>query len=192
METDLFPDRDGRRLQAIYDYEDGERALVRQVLRYAPKTFKQRRPDGAGGWIWSIAGIPDTLYQQPRLKHHARIFVVEGEKDADRLWSLDLPATTNAGGAGKWREAHRQQLVTAGVKSITILPDHDEAGWRHANAVADSCHQAGLAVTVLELPGCPRRGTCPTGSAPDMIVLSCWHWPKQPLRGSQRSRRGAP
>src|SRR5215475_2908138 len=30
------------------------------------------------------------------------VFVVEGEKDADRLASLGLVATCNAGGAGKW------------------------------------------------------------------------------------------
>src|SRR5262245_11702177 len=35
--TDLFPDREGRRIVAIYDYEDSDWTLVRQVIRYAPK-----------------------------------------------------------------------------------------------------------------------------------------------------------
>jgi len=86
------------------------------------------------------------------------VFIVEGEKDADRLWGLELPATTNAGGAGKWRDAHTAQLVEAGVKAVVILPDYDEPGRRHVETVARSCHAAGLRVRVLALPGLPEKG----------------------------------
>jgi putative DNA primase/helicase len=156
---DLFPDGQGRRIAAIYDYEDTEWQLVRQVIRYEPKTFRQRRPDGEGGWSWNLQGVPDTVYQQPSLREGPRCFIVEGEKDAHRfLVKLELSATTNAGGAGKWRDAHTNQLVQEGVKEVIILPDNDEPGRRHAESVARSCSQAGLTVKIVELPGLPEKG----------------------------------
>ena len=39
---------------ATYDYRDGDDTLLYQVLRLEPKDFRQRRPDGNGGWIWKL------------------------------------------------------------------------------------------------------------------------------------------
>ena len=48
------------------------------------------------------------LYRLNALTGYETAVVVEGEKDADRLWSLGLPATCNAGGAGSVAiDAHR-------------------------------------------------------------------------------------
>src|SRR5262245_52453244 len=33
-----------------YQYRDENGALLFEVVRYVPKAFRQRRPDGAGGW----------------------------------------------------------------------------------------------------------------------------------------------
>jgi putative DNA primase/helicase len=85
-------------------------------------------------------------------------YIVEGEKDVLALRRIELPATTNAGGAGKWREDYTEQLRAAGVRSAVILPDHDEPGRAHALAVARSCHAAGLMVKVVELPGLAPKG----------------------------------
>ena len=38
-------------IAATYDYRDANGALVFQVVRKMPKDFRQRRPDGHGGWI---------------------------------------------------------------------------------------------------------------------------------------------
>ena len=35
-----------------YDYEDESGTCVSQAVRFEPKDFRQRRPDGNGGWIW--------------------------------------------------------------------------------------------------------------------------------------------
>ena len=40
------------KIVAVYDYRDADGTLLYQVVRYEPKTFRQRRPDGNGGWIW--------------------------------------------------------------------------------------------------------------------------------------------
>ena len=41
-----------RSIVATYDYTDERGRLLYQVVRYEPKGFAQRRPDGRGGWIW--------------------------------------------------------------------------------------------------------------------------------------------
>ena len=86
------------------------------------------------------------------------IAICEGEKDADRLWSLDLPATTNMGGAGNWKSEYAEQLKQKGVERVSIFVDNDEAGRKHADAVARSCHEVGIEVRVVELPGLPPKG----------------------------------
>ena len=83
---------------------------------------------------------------------------MEGEKDADRLADLKFPATTNAGGAGKWRDTYTQQLKGAGIEQVVILPDADAAGRSHAEDVARSCHALGLQVKIVQLPDVPEKG----------------------------------
>src|SRR5262245_44760118 len=40
---------------ATYPYRDARGHLLYEVVRRPPKRFSQRRPDGAGGWIWNLA-----------------------------------------------------------------------------------------------------------------------------------------
>ncbi len=140
-----------------YDYTDETGTVRYQTVRFEPKTFRQRRPT-AGGWTWTLNGAEPLVYRRHRLAGHERIFVCEGEKDCDRLWSLGLPATCNHGGAGKWKPTHAEQLRAAGVRSVDVLPDNDEAGQRHAGQVATACLEAGLDVRVLKLPDLPLKG----------------------------------
>ena len=86
---------------ATYDYTDEHGELMYQVLRYDPKAFWQRRPDGNGGWIWSV-GERRVPYRWQDLKKFpdATVFVCEGEKDANRLTNLGHTATTAASGIG--------------------------------------------------------------------------------------------
>jgi hypothetical protein len=143
------------RIVAEYDYIDEQGARLYQAVRFLPKGFRQRRPDGRGGWIWNLDEVRLVLYRLHELGGHARLFVVEGEKDADRLWSLGLPATCNSMGAGKWRDEYVAQLRAAGVTEVVIIPDNDRPGVQHAEAVAQRCHAAGLVVRLVSLPGLP-------------------------------------
>ena len=161
--ADLFPqatEPTKKRISATYDYHDEGGAVLYQVVRYdqPEKDFQQRRPDGAGGWRWDVKGVRRVLCHLPELKGQRTVYVTEGERDADTLRALGIPATTNSGGAGKWRNEYTRQLVDAGVEKVVILPDNDEAGRLHAHAVARSCTAAGLAVKLVELPGLPAKG----------------------------------
>jgi hypothetical protein len=43
--------------------------LLYQVVRFAPKDFRQRRPDGPGGWTWNLKGVRRVLYRLFELLH---------------------------------------------------------------------------------------------------------------------------
>lgn len=141
-----------------YDYHDEHGTRLYQVCRYEPKGFSQRRPDGKGGWIKNMQGVRLVLYRLPQLKTRKAVVIVAGEKDADALWALTVPATTNSGGENHWTAAHTTQLVEAGVERVFIIPDNDDAGREHGHIVAQSCQAAGLAVHLLDLPGLPPKG----------------------------------
>jgi hypothetical protein len=155
---DLFSAQESHAPDAVFDYRDESGGLLFQVCRFPGKQFRQRRPDGGGGWLWSLGDVRRVLYRLPDLKGHPAVFICEGEKDTDRLAALGLPATTNPHGAGKWRPDFAAQLAAAGVQRVAILPDHDPPGEAHARAVARSCHEAGLAVKIVALPGLPPKG----------------------------------
>ena len=47
-------DAQDRKLVKTYDYRDEEGRLLFQALRFRPKGFALRRPDGKGDWIWNV------------------------------------------------------------------------------------------------------------------------------------------
>jgi putative DNA primase/helicase len=153
---DLYPPKQNLPpgIAKTYDYTDVAGKLLYQVCRKHDKTFLQRRPDGSGGWIWKTGkAVKRVPYRLHELAGHKTVYVVEGEKDADRLWSIGLPATTNAGGAGKWGASESKALRDVGVTRVVIIPDNDEPGVIHANEVAQKCKKVGLAQSIVMLPG---------------------------------------
>lgn len=133
-----------------YDYTDEQGALLYQVVRYLPKNFRQRRPDGKGGWVWNLAGVRRVLYCLPAIAAADTVLVCEGEKDCQAAYTLGSISTTNAAGAGKWRDEYSEALSG---KHVAILADADEAGRKHAEQVARSLYLRAKSVKVLELPG---------------------------------------
>jgi len=101
-----YESKPGSKIVAQYDYTDEAGELLYQVVRYDPKDFRQRKPDGAGGWVWNLKGIKPVLYRLPEVLKAVRegrtVYICEGEKDVDALRALGLTATTNSGGAEKW------------------------------------------------------------------------------------------
>jgi hypothetical protein len=93
------------------------------------------------------------------------VWVCEGEKASDALNSafesagLFGPhvATTNAQGAGKWRDEFCEPLDG---KAVIVLPDNDAPGAKHGAAVCTSIQARGKAKSLkrLDLPGLPPKG----------------------------------
>src|SRR5262245_7614598 len=160
-ERALFPDptpAPTRAIVATYDYTDAAGHLLYQVVRFAPKDFRARRPDGHGGWIWNLEGVTRVCYRLHDLQGRQAILVVEGEEDVNAAWALGIPATTNPGGAGKWNAAYSAQLVQAGVQRVAVTPDNDVPGRKHGHEVAASVTLAGMQARVLVLPDLPPKG----------------------------------
>lgn len=145
------------RIVETYPYTDEAGKLLFEVCRYQPKNFRQRRPDGKGGWTWSVKGVRQVPYRLPELSQRpdCTVFVVEGEKDVDALRALRFVATCNAGGAGKWTGDHSQFLAG---RDVIVMPDADEPGRRHGEQVARSLQGVARSVRIVELPDLPDKG----------------------------------
>jgi putative DNA primase/helicase len=179
----------------ISDYHDATGKVLFQAERReygnGTKDFLLRRPDGRGGWVYSISAghfepfgnrwekvkkcdepsitavyfdaVETVLYQLPKVLKAQIIFVVEGEKCADRLNAElskagllgEYVATTNPLGAGKWRDSYSK--VLAG-KQIIFVPDNDEPGEKHQAKACPSIAQHAATLKVLRLPGLPKKG----------------------------------
>jgi hypothetical protein len=162
-----------RGFAATYDYCDAGGILRFQKVRNPPGSnvpFWMRRPDGNGGWIKDTKGVDtNLLYRLPEVSEAIAlghtILVVEGEKDADNLWRINIPATCNAHGASKpdqkpkWRIEHSEQLRGA---DIIVMPDHDPQGYAHAEATCSLSTGITKRVRRLDLakhwPECPEGG----------------------------------
>jgi putative DNA primase/helicase len=147
-----------RKIVETYPYRSAEGNSVYQGVRFDPKGFAQRRPDGRGGYIWNLDGVERVLYRLPELlaaNLDETVYVPEGEKDVDLLAKQDLVATTNPQGAGKWRDEY-----TAALKGrhVAILQDNDEEGRKHAEKVARALYGGVASVKVVVLPGLPEKG----------------------------------
>lgn len=166
---EMFPDHGEKksttprgRIVTTYDYQDADGNLVFQVCRMEPKDFRQRKPDGRGGWTWKTKGVNKVLYRLPELKTADAdefVFVAEGEKDVDNLWQIGCVATTNAGGAditgSKWLKKYNGALVG---RHVVLLPDNDDVGRGHAATVASQLKETAASVRILELPGLASKG----------------------------------
>jgi DNA primase len=144
---------------AEYCNPDGAFVITKDGKR--KKTFHQRRPDPErqGKWIWNVDGVPIVPYRLPELPEAIGngyfVVIAEGEGKVELLRSWGIPATCNAGGAGKWKPEHSAFLRGA---DVVILPDADEAGRKHRDVVGASLQGIAASIRVLELPGLGPKG----------------------------------
>jgi hypothetical protein len=149
--------------EATYEYPDeGGKPLYRVVRKYdvarCRKTYHQCKPDGCGGWIWNVKGVRRVLYRLPDLIARAdeTVFVVEGEKCADRLHREGRLATTAPGGAeAAWLPDFSTTLKD---RVVVVLPDNDKLGHAHGEKVARALNGVAASVRVVALPDLPDKG----------------------------------
>lgn len=153
----IEPPAAGHESVPTYDYRDEAGDLLFQVVRFGGKKFRQRRPDGNGGWVWRLDDVRRVLYRLPDLlaRPDEPVFIVEGEKDVERLHAAGRLATTNPGGAGKWRTEYAASLKD---RDVIILPDNDTPGCLHARDVARSLCETAASVRIVELSDLSNKG----------------------------------
>ena len=158
----------------LYHAEDGTLVFATERIEYwnpagtsvlkdgkPKKSFRQKRPDPdrPGEWINNVDGVRVIPYRLPQvieaIANGHPIVVVEGEAKVDLLAEWNVATTCNAGGAGKWKSEHSAFLKGA---DCIVIPDNDEAGYRHLEQVGASLHGVAARVRVLMLPGLPPKG----------------------------------
>jgi putative DNA primase/helicase len=177
-QADLFPPKQPKTqtqgkpsysIDKVYDYKDESGTLLFQAVRKRltdpakfpnepRKQFRQRAPDGKGNWVWSLQGVRRILYRLPELlaaNPGAIVWIVEGEKDVDRLRSLGLTATCNPMGAGKWLDEFSDFLVG---HDCVIIEDNDDPGRAHAESVCQSLFGKAQKIRKLSFPNLPEHG----------------------------------
>jgi hypothetical protein len=154
----------GYHIKAVYLYIDASGVLTSEKVRFEHpnpqqnqdrKTFRWRHKVDSGELVLGKrpgAAIPP--YGLPRLLEHADqpVFVVEGEKDADRLNNLCLVAISVEAG----HEAAAAQHLASRV--VFIVPDNDVAGRKRADAVLKAIEGRAASARIVELPNLPDKG----------------------------------
>jgi putative DNA primase/helicase len=127
------------RFEGVARREDGTTERVKRFVQ---------RPPGRRAGPGCMNGVRRTLYNLPdvlrAVQDGERIYIVEGEKDADVL-NVSLReeigagvATTSPGGAGAWYQSideYRQALRGA---HIVLAGDNDDSGIRYMLDIRDS------------------------------------------------------
>ena len=143
---------------ATYTYTDEHGAPLFYVERRAPKDFRQYQMAG-GKRVNSITkpAVRRVPYRLPELLAEAArggtAWLVEGEKDADRLRAEGFTVTTTPMGAGSWQPEYARYFTGLAALAVIADKDADGTGYRHAIAAAADIRAAGVQVEVLEAAG---------------------------------------
>jgi hypothetical protein len=151
-----------------------------RVVRRPGKQFHQERFEN-GKWIKGLSDKPRVLYNLSEILEAAgrggTIWLTEGEKDADALIAQGIPATTNPGGAGKWRDEYVDPL--RGARRVIVVWDNDEMdpkterypGQEHALQIEQSLNAAGISTRfVRALEGNDLSDHLAAGHSLDKLV----------------------
>lgn len=119
-----------RRIVATYNYRNETGELLFQVVRYEPKDFRQRRPNGNSGWDWSTKGVRQVPYRLPELLERPEgcpVYISEGEKDTDRLarpsdWLRPATPAAPAKARTARESGHPSSTPTSGAPPSTSSP----------------------------------------------------------------------
>ncbi|TKD52059.1 AAA family ATPase [Sphingomonas baiyangensis] len=155
-----------------YPYHDaGGRVLYAKTRLDRPKQkYGYEHPDGAGGWKPGRGDAEPVPYRLPDLiaaPKDAIIYMAEGEKQADKLASWGLVATSSK----DWKGFEFARYVTG--RTAVILPDNDPEGTRIAVAAKEAVERADGTALIVDLPGLPAKGDIMdwNGSADDLAAL---------------------
>ena len=139
--------------ESVYRYRGVDGSVLYEVVRYSKngeKSFYQRKPNGEKG----IKGIPQVPYGLPGLvtafEQGNPVCIVEGEKDAMAIYkTFRMAATTNSGGAGKWKPAHTEYFPEGAT--VYLCGDADIPGVAHMQEVGKALTAKGCSVLNIDL-----------------------------------------
>ncbi|MBQ8301418.1 MAG: DNA primase, partial [Clostridia bacterium] len=118
-----------KHIEAVYPYYDENGKYQYSKIRFEGKEIRYAVIDEkSDSYTMGKGGGKDTLYRLSQLIQAIGkgypVYIVEGEKDADRLSKLGYTATT-AGSANDWKPEYSRFFKGA---KVYILPDNDKPG----------------------------------------------------------------
>ena len=145
----------------IYTDGAGEQLPYRKRRKSPSEQGPKVRFEHFDGTEWKdgLNGIEQVIYCWPELinavRAGKRIYFTEGEKDADKLRTLGLEATTS-GGTSSLEIVRRFAYLFEGA-TVVVIPDNDDGGRKFANDVARILSTV-ADVFLLTLPDVPEKG----------------------------------
>lgn len=146
----LWPEvapREKKKVLTRYDYGDYTKT------RFEGKTFgfSHRK---AGKWIFT-RGCAPLPYRLKDIQQSGGFCIVEGEKDADNLAAIGIPATTLDAGADS---PIAPKLIEAATgKEIVLIPDNDPPGRKYADRIGAALVSVATSVKILLVPGLAEK-----------------------------------
>jgi DNA-binding transcriptional ArsR family regulator len=156
---DLRTDQDLER-RITFEVRDPNGALValhERIERSAKKTFVWRHPDGrkAQGDL-KVADLP--LYGVHRLQSADFVVIVEGEKCAEALWSVGIPAVATYGATCDPADEPLRQVIER-AQTVYLWSDNDDAGRKHMERLGKRLLALGATdVRWVEWHDAPEKG----------------------------------
>jgi len=135
--------------QTVYQYPDRDGNPLIRVTRQKgkqPEFYQSYFVEG----VWLTASkVADTVKAEMRgrvplyryaevraaIERDEAIVFVEGEKCADELWKIGVPATTSIGGSKSYSTWGNYSADLAGARLILGMPDRDQVGMKYLEAV---------------------------------------------------------
>lgn len=159
--SDLFekPISQQEAKKTVYSYRDEKNKELYRKIRIEPgfdgrtKSFYSERTDENGTVLKNLKGCRKVLYRLPEvlkgISQNAQIFLVEGEKDVEKLSKYDLVATTSLESL-KWMDEFTEILKEA---DVVILYDMDRTGLQRKDLLCEKLHNKVKRLKVVDLPG---------------------------------------
>jgi DNA-binding transcriptional ArsR family regulator len=132
-------------------------ALHERIERDGKKTFVWRHPDGrkAQGDL-KVGDLP--LYGVHKLQNADFVVVVEGEKCAEALWSIGIPAVATYGATCDPADEPLRQVIER-AQTVYLWADNDDAGRKHMERLGKRLLALGATdVRWVEWSDAPEKG----------------------------------
>lgn len=175
-DTDQGRSRSIWRVTGTFEYVDEDGTVLYRTQRREKagerKKFVAERLNGTE-WTFGIKGARRVLYRLPDILAAPAgepVYLVEGERKADKLASWGLIGTAVAFGSNGWLSSYADALAG---RTVIILPDNDDVGRAFAEKAGADLQSAGCSIRIIDLPGLPPKGDIMdwTGSAEDLRAL---------------------
>ena len=135
--------REGKKIQAVYDYVDFQGQYAFSKVRLIPKSFIFGRFEGdlfkygLGKSRKEIKAIYGDLKAiQKAIKDNKQIIICEGEKDISNLKEKGFSAAFCVGSCKDWLPEYAELVKGA---NLVVIADYDDPGIEYAKRVISDC-----------------------------------------------------